>query len=91
MLFKDEVRRAGLELGIPENLVYRQPFPGPGLGVRIIGEVTAGEGTHRTGCRLLSTARRSQKQVLDRSISDQYFAALTNMRSVGCHGRCQNL
>ena len=84
MLFKDEVRRAGLELGIPENLVYRQPFPGPGLGVRIIGEVTAEK------VRIVQDAdaiyrEEIAKAGIDRTLG-QYFAALTNMRSVGVMG-----
>ena len=83
-LFKDEVRKAGLELGIPENLVFRQPFPGPGLGIRIIGEVTADK------VRIVQEAdaiyrEEIAKAGLDRSIG-QYFAALTNMRSVGVMG-----
>ena len=83
-LFKDEVRKVGLELGIPEYLVFRQPFPGPGLGVRIIGEVTAEK------VRIVQDAdfiyREEIANVgLDRSIG-QYFAALTNMRSVGVMG-----
>ena len=84
LLFKDEVRRAGLELGLPEYLVYRQPFPGPGLGIRIIGEVTAEK------VRIVQDAdaiyrEEIAKAGLDRKIS-QYFAALTNMRSVGVMG-----
>lgn len=83
-LFKDEVRKAGLELGIPEYLVFRQPFPGPGLGIRIIGEVTADK------VRIVQNAdaiyrEEIAKAGLDRSIG-QYFAALTNMRSVGVMG-----
>lgn len=83
-LFKDEVRKAGLELGIPEKLVFRQPFPGPGLGIRIIGEVTAEK------VRIVQDAdyiyrEEIAKVGLDRSIG-QYFAALTNMRSVGVMG-----
>ncbi len=83
-LFKDEVRKAGLELGIPENLVFRQPFPGPGLGIRIIGEVTAEK------VKIVQDAdyiyrEEIAKAGLDRSIG-QYFAALTNMRSVGVMG-----
>ena len=83
-LFKDEVRKAGLELGIPERLVYRQPFPGPGLGIRIIGEVTAEK------VRIVQDAdaiyrEEIAKAGLDKSIG-QYFAALTNMRSVGVMG-----
>ena len=83
-LFKDEVRKAGLELGIPERLVFRQPFPGPGLGIRIIGEVTAKK------VRIVQEAdaiyrEEIAKAGLDRTIG-QYFAALTNMRSVGVMG-----
>ncbi len=83
-LFKDEVRKAGLELGIPEHLVYRQPFPGPGLGIRIIGEVTAEK------VRIVQDAdaiyrEEIAKARLDRYVN-QYFAALTNMRSVGVMG-----
>lgn len=83
-LFKDEVRKAGLELGIPEKLVFRQPFPGPGLGIRIIGEVTAEK------VKIVQDADAIYREEianagLDRSIG-QYFAALTNMRSVGVMG-----
>lgn len=83
-LFKDEVRKAGLELGIPENLVFRQPFPGPGLGIRIIGDITAEK------VRIVQDAdaiyrEEVAKAGLARSIG-QYFAALTNMRSVGVMG-----
>ena len=83
-LFKDEVRKAGLQLGIPEHLVFRQPFPGPGLGIRIIGEVTPEK------VKIVQEADAIYREEianagLDRSIG-QYFAALTNMRSVGVMG-----
>lgn len=80
-LFKDEVRKAGHVLGIPEKLVNRQPFPGPGLGVRIIGEITAEK------VKILQEADYIYREEianagLDRQIS-QYFAILTNLKSVG--------
>ena len=83
-LFKDEVRQAGLELGIPDYLVFRQPFPGPGLGIRIIGEVTAEK------VKMVQDAdaiwrEEIAKAGIDREIG-QYFAALTNMQSVGVMG-----
>ena len=81
---QDEVRKAGLELGIPERLVFRQPFPGPGLGIRIIGEVTEEK------VRIVQDAdaiyrEEIAKAGIDRTLG-QYFAALTNMRSVGVMG-----
>ena len=93
-LFKDEVRKAGLELGLPEKLVYRQPFPGPGLGIRIIGEVTAEK------VKIVQDADAIYREEVDRAAAEykaangteapwmpnQYFAALTNMRSVGVMG-----
>ena len=93
-LFKDEVRKAGLELGIPEHLVFRQPFPGPGLGIRIIGEVTAEK------VKIVQDADAIYREEVDKAAAEykklhgeapdwmpnQYFAALTNMRSVGVMG-----
>jgi GMP synthase (glutamine-hydrolysing) len=83
-LFKDEVRRVGAELGLPEDMVWRQPFPGPGLGVRIMGEVT------REGVRLLQEAddilvAEIKKAGLYRSIW-QSFGILLPVKSVGVMG-----
>ena len=84
MLFKDEVRKVGLELGIPDYLVYRQPFPGPGLGIRIIGEVTEEK------VKIVQEADYIYREEIAKAGIDkglgQYFAALTNMRSVGVMG-----
>lgn len=112
-LFKDEVREVGRKLGIPESLVSRQPFPGPGLGIRIIGEVTADK------VKIVQDADAIYREEIDKAakdfaignalsdgiiideknpdykllrkyypswMPDQYFAALTNMRSVGVMG-----
>ena len=83
-LFKDEVRQAGLELGIPDHLVFRQPFPGPGLAVRIIGDITP------TKVKIVQDADAIYREEIANAGMDgdigQYFAALTNMRSVGVMG-----
>ena len=83
-LFKDEVRQAGLELGIPDYLVFRQPFPGPGLAVRIIGEITPEK------VKMVQDADAIYREEIAKAGMDgdigQYFAALTNMRSVGVMG-----
>ena len=83
-LFKDEVRKVGLELGIPSDLVYRQPFPGPGLAVRIIGSITKGK------LEILREADWIFRQELEKhpakNIASQYFAVLTDTRSVGVMG-----
>lgn len=83
-LFKDEVRKTGLELGIPENLVYRQPFPGPGLAIRVIGDITDDK------LNILKDADSIFREEianagLHKNIN-QYFAVLTNLKSVGVMG-----
>ena len=83
-LFKDEVRKTGLELDIPENLVYRQPFPGPGLAIRVIGDIT--DDKLNTLKDADAIFREEIKLAgLDKEIN-QYFAVLTNLRSVGVMG-----
>ncbi len=99
-LFKDEVRKVGLELGIPRKLVFRQPFPGPGLGVRIVEDITADK------VRIVQDADAIYREEIDKAVDEwrkendlslsdtsfpewmpnQYFAALSNMRSVGVMG-----
>ncbi len=83
-LFKDEVRLVGLELGIPEDLVYRQPFPGPGLGIRVLGEITK-EKLHIVKESDAILREEIKKAGLDRKIW-QYFTALPGIRSVGVMG-----
>ena len=83
-LFKDEVRRLGTQLGLPAELIWRQPFPGPGLAVRVIGEITGEK------LDILRIADEIFRQEIDdteyRKIASQYFAVLTDMHSVGVKG-----
>ena len=83
-LFKDEVRKVGVALGLPDSIVMRQPFPGPGLGIRIIGEVTPEKVAIVQDADAI-WREEIAKAGLDKEIN-QYYAALTNMRSVGVMG-----
>ena len=81
-LFKDEVRQLGRELGLAENIVSRQPFPGPGLGIRVIGEVT------KAKCDILREADAIFREEMDRAgvVASQTFAVYTDVKSVGVKG-----
>ena len=83
-LFKDEVRKTGLELGMPENLVFRQPFPGPGLAIRVIGDITEDKLTILQDADYIFREEISNAG-LHKNIN-QYFAVLTNLKSVGVMG-----
>ncbi|WP_336920785.1 glutamine-hydrolyzing GMP synthase [Aquipuribacter sp. SD81] len=84
-LFKDEVRRVGLELGVPEDIVWRQPFPGPGLGIRIVGEVTA---DRLAVLRRADAIAREELTAagLDREVWQCPVVLLADVRSVGVQG-----
>lgn len=81
-MFKDEVRKFGKLLELPDSLVYRQPFPGPGLAIRIIGEITEEK------LDILRDADAIYREELEKSNvkADQYFAVLTDTKSVGVQG-----
>ena len=82
--FKDEVRKVAMEIGIPEDMAYRQPFPGPGLAIRIIGKIT------NEKLRILQEADEIVRKEIEGSILDeevwQYFAVLTDLKTVGVMG-----
>jgi len=82
MLFKDEVRQLGLKLGLPKSLVYRQPFPGPGLAIRVIGELT------REKVQIVRDSDRILRQEIEAAgiKASQYFTVLTGAKSVGVMG-----
>lgn len=83
-LFKDEVRALGTELGLPHEMVWRQPFPGPGLGIRILSDVTEDK------IRIVQDSDAILREEIAKAGLEQdiwqYFTALTNMRSVGVMG-----
>ena len=84
MLFKDEVRELGRELGLPEYLVMRQPFPGPGLAIRIIGDITKEKADMLRDADAIFREEIANAHL--ENTMNQYFAVLTNMRSVGVMG-----
>ncbi|MFB9431030.1 glutamine-hydrolyzing GMP synthase [Streptoalloteichus tenebrarius] len=85
LLFKDEVRRVGLELGLPETIVHRQPFPGPGLGIRIVGEVTAERLEILRAADAIAREELTAAE-LDRDIWQCPVVLLADVRSVGVQG-----
>lgn len=85
-LFKDEVREVGTQLGIPHALVWRQPFPGPGLAVRVIGEITDEKLALLRDADAIFREEIERTELAAETAANQYFAVLTDLRSVGVKG-----